>query len=56
MGKLAATLYGNVYNLFNYYYVKDATTNYNVSGAWDNAFKVFYSFGRTFSVRLKVNF
>ncbi|MDE6578311.1 MAG: TonB-dependent receptor plug domain-containing protein [Muribaculaceae bacterium] len=56
MGKLDATLYGNVYNLFNYYYVKDATTNYNVAGAWDNAYKVFYSFGRTFSLRLKVNF
>ena len=56
MGKLDATLYGNVYNLFNYYYVKDATTNYNVVGAWDNAYKVFYSFGRTFSLRLKVNF
>lgn len=56
MAGLDATLYGNVYNLFNYYYVKDATTNYNVVGTWSNAYKVLYSFGRTFSLRLKINF
>ena len=56
IGGLDATLYGNVYNLFNYNYVKDATTNYNVAGTWQNAYKVLYSFGRTFSLRLKVNF
>lgn len=56
MAGLDATIYGNVYNLFNYNYVKDATTNYNVEGTWQNAYKVFYSFGRTFSLRLKVNF
>ena len=56
IGGLDATIYGNVYNLFNYYYVKDATTNYNATGTWQNAYNVFYSFGRTFSLRLKVNF
>ncbi len=56
IGGLDATLYGNVYNLFNHYYVKDATTDYNVEGAWNNAYKVFYSFGRTFSLRLKIAF
>lgn len=56
MAGLDATIYGNVYNLFNYYYVKDATTDYNVVGAWNNAYKVFYSFGRTFSLRLKISF
>lgn len=56
IGDLDATLYGNVYNLFNHYYVKDATTDYNVEGAWNNAYKVFYSFGRTFSLRLKIAF
>lgn len=53
---LNATIYGNVYNLFNYNFVKDATTNYSTPGTWQNAYKVFYSFGRTFSLRLKVNF
>ncbi len=56
IGGLDATLYGNVYNLFDNYFVKDATTDYNVKGTWPNAYKVFYSFGRTFSLRLKVNF
>lgn len=56
MGGLNATLYGNVYNLFNYYYIKDAYTMSDTRGAWDNAFRVFYSFGRTFSLRLKVSF
>ncbi len=56
IGGLDATLYGNVYNLFDNYFVKDATTDYNVKGTWQNAYKVFYSFGRTFSLRLKVNF
>ena len=56
IGGLNATLYGNIYNLFNYNYVKDATTDYSTPGTWQNAYKVFYSFGRTFSLRLKVNF
>lgn len=56
IGGLNATIYGNVYNLFNYNYVKDATTNFGTEGTWSNAYKVLYSFGRTFSLRLKVNF
>ena len=56
IGGLDATIYGNVYNLFNYNFVKDATTNYSTKGTWQNAYKIFYSFGRTFSLRLKVNF
>lgn len=56
IGGLNATVYGNVYNIFNNYYIKDAYTAYNANGAWDNAYRVFYSFGRTFSLRLKVNF
>ena len=50
-----ATVYGNVNNLLNNQYIKDANTNYNQKGAWDNAW-VYYSFGRTFSVRLKLSF
>ena len=56
MAGLDATIYGNVYNLFNYYYVKDAQTPYNVNGTWQNATYAIYSFGRTFSLKLKINF
>ncbi len=51
-----ATLYGNVYNLCDYYYVKDAQNPYNVNGTWKNATYAVYSFGRTFSLKLKINF
>ena len=53
---LNATLYGNVFNLFNYFYIKDAQTPYNINGTWENATYAGYSVGRTFSLRLKVNF
>lgn len=53
---LDATVYGNVYNVCNYFYVKDAQTPYNVNGTWSNATYAAYSFGRTFSLRLKINF
>lgn len=56
IGGLKATLYGNVYNLFNNFYVKDAQNPYDVDGTWENATFVMYSFGRTFSLRLKINF
>ena len=51
-----ATLYANVYNLCDYYYVKDAQNPYNENGTWSNATYAVYSFGRTFSLKLKVNF
>ena len=56
MGNTNATLSGNVHNLGNHYYVMDAFTSTDKVGAWDNAYRVFYSFGRTFSLRLKVSF
>ncbi len=56
VGGLDATLFGNVYNLFNYNYVMDAYTASGVNGTWENAYRVFYSFGRTYSLRLKVAF
>lgn len=56
IGGTEATLYGNVNNLFNNYYVKDAYTSSDAPGTWMNAYRVFYSFGRTFSLRLKVSF
>ncbi len=56
IGGVKATLYGNVYNLFNYNYVMDAETPTDKAGSWQNAYSVFYSFGRTYSVRMKVYF
>lgn len=56
IGTIDATLYGNVYNLFNYNYVVDAWTGTDAPGTWSNAYRVFYSFGRTYAVRMKVTF
>lgn len=56
IGGVGATLYANVNNLFNNFYVKDAYTSTDTRGTWDNAFRVFYSYGRTFSLKLKINF
>ena len=56
IGATRATLSGNVYNLFNHHYVMDAYTSTGETGTWSNAYRIFYSFGRTYSVRLKVNF
>lgn len=56
IGKVGATLIGNVNNLCNYNYVKDAYTLSDTNGAWNNAFRVFYAFGRTYSIKLKLNF
>lgn len=56
IGKVSATIYGNVNNLLGYNYVKDAYTLTGSDGTWNNAFRTFYSFGRTFSVKLKINF
>lgn len=56
MGGCDATLYGNVNNLFNYNYVMDAYTQTSEVGTWQNAYRVFYSFGRTYSLKLKVSF
>lgn len=56
IGGLDATVFGNVYNLFNNYYIMDATCGAYENGTWQNAYQVFYSFGRTYALRLKVNF
>lgn len=56
MAGFEATLFGNVNNIFNYNYVVDAYTASGSRGTWDNAFRVFYSFGRTYSLRLKIAF
>lgn len=56
IGGLDATLYGNVNNLCNYNYVTQAQTDLGEIGTWQNANRVFYSFGRTYSLKLKINF
>ena len=56
IGGVKATLYGNVNNIFNYNYVVDAYTSTSSKGTWQDAYRVFYAFGRTYSVRLQINF
>ena len=55
MGGVEATLFGNVHNLFNHFYMVDATTPSDADGTWENAYG-FYSFGRTYSVKLRIAF
>lgn len=56
IGGVDATLYGNVYNVCGYNYVMDAYTSATETGTWENAYRTFYSFGRTYSLRLKISF
>ena len=51
-GKVRATLSGNINNLFNQEYIADAWDG----STWKDVERVFYGFGRTYSVRLKFNF
>lgn len=56
IGGVKATIYGNVNNLCGYNYVTQAQTDVGTVGTWRNANRVFYSFGRTYSMKLKINF
>ncbi len=56
IGGVNATLIGNCNNVLNNFYVKDAYTPSDQNGSWNNAYRVFYSFGRSFTVKLKLNF
>lgn len=49
-----AQLFGNIENLFDQTYIIDATDGGNHD--WKTAYNVFYGFGRTYNVRLKVSF
>lgn len=53
IGSCNASLIGNVNNLFDQDYIIDS---YNGDGTWQGAYRVFYAFGRTYSVKLKVSF
>lgn len=55
-GGMNATIFGNVNNVCNYNYIMDAYTSATTDGTWQNAFRIFYSFGRTYSLRLKLTF
>ncbi len=55
IGAVDATLFGNVHNLFDYRYMVDATTPSDADGTWENAYG-FYSFGRTYTMKLRINF
>ena len=53
---IRCTFSANVYNVFSNYYIMDAYTDYNKVGTWENAYRVFYSYGRTFNLRVKLHF
>ena len=55
VGTCMASIIGNVYNVFDYEYIQDAFYDGTNSG-WQNAYRIFYSYGRTFSVKLKLTF
>ena len=52
--KLGATLSGVVNNLFDYQYIGKAYNTNSGTTTADNVF-VFYNFGRTFTIRLKLD-
>lgn len=56
MGNVRATIYANLNNVFDQEYITDAYNSANVAPTWENVYRIFYAFGRTFSVKLKVNF
>lgn len=55
IGNVRATLYGNVNNLYDYNYIMDAQCGTDAKG-WEDCYAVMYSFGRTYTLRLKINF
>lgn len=56
VGNVKARISGNVYNLCNYHYVMNCYNDMGVDGEWDNVYRVFYSFGRTYAIKLRLNF
>lgn len=55
IGNIDATLYGNVNNLYDYNYIMDAQCGTDCKG-WQDCYAVMYSFGRTYTIRLKIRF
>ncbi len=54
VGNNKAVIYGNVENVFDQKYIADAYDGGDHD--WQSAYRVFYGFGRTYSIRLKLNF
>lgn len=54
LGSTRAIISGNVENVLDAEYIADAYDG--GTHDWDSAYRVFYGFGRTYSVRLKINF
>ncbi|MFT3738419.1 MAG: carboxypeptidase-like regulatory domain-containing protein [Breznakibacter sp.] len=54
LGHTRANISTNVNNLFDQMYIADAYDGGNHD--WGTAYRVFYGFGRTYNVRLKINF
>ena len=52
--KINAILSGNVDNIFDQEYIVDATDG--STHTWESAWKIFYAFGRTYSINFKVSF
>ncbi len=50
------TVYGNVNNIFDTHYIADATVASDAEATWESAYNVFYTFGRTYTVRFKLSF
>ncbi len=55
IGNVNATLYGNVNNVYDYNYIMDAQCATDAKG-WEDAYAVMYSFGRTYTLKLKIRF
>ena len=54
IGGVNAILSGVVNNLFDQEYISDATDGSNHD--WQTAYGIFYGFGRTYNLKLKLNF
>ena len=55
IGSCKASIIGTVKNVLNYEYIQDAFYDGTHAG-WQDAYRVFYAFGRTFSLGMKVAF
>ena len=53
IGGLKSVLSGNISNLFDQEYIQYA---WDGGGTWEQAYRVFYGFGRRMNIKLKVNF
>ncbi len=53
-GKTRATISGNVNNILDQEYIADAYDGGDHN--WQSAYRIFYGFGRTYNVRLKIKF